>query len=501
MLRDAIVIGTGFGGITAAALLAKEGYDVLTLEAANELGGCASKFDRKGYRFSAGATVGMGFEEDGMLRMLFDELGAPIPPMRKVDEIMNVYLPDRRLTYFSEKEAWYREVIKKFDQNPDGIHAFFEDVFKVSMVLQNFVKKRAIFPPSTASEYLYLLRSIDFNFLGLTTYLTQSVEDRLSKFGLTNNQPFMAFINGQLMDSVQTTAKFTPSLLGYMALSIFHQGAFYVEGGLASIIHALADNYRASGGELRLRHQVVSVAKHGDIWTVMTKRGQVFRTRKLIMNVPIHNVFSLLEPELHSSLPIKEQKEKDRKAWGAFTLYIGAADASFMQPQISSIPFHQFISSYESPLSEGNQFLFSMSQEGDTKFAPMGKRSITISTHTNVDKWWDREKYESRKEEYMERILDSINNRFPGFSSKIDIKMAGTPVTFKRYTQRAEGKVGGYIPSGKYSLLKSYSPNSRVEGLWFCGDTVFPGAGSLGSSLSGWIVADAIMGKHPSNGM
>ncbi|NMH73271.1 FAD-dependent oxidoreductase [Bacillus sp. RO2] len=500
MLKDAIVIGTGFGGITAAALLAKAGYDVLTLEAASELGGCASKFDRGGYRFSAGATVGMGFEEGGMLKRLFEELDAPIPPMRKLNEIMNVYLPDRTVTYFSEKERWFKEVMDKFECDQDRIHAFFEEVFTVAEILQKFVEKRAIFPPVTVSEFFVLLSSLDVKFLGLAPYLTQSVQDRLSKYGLTKNNPFMTFINGQLMDSVQTTATSSPSLLGYMALSIFHKGAFYVEGGLASIIHALAENYRTSGGELRLRHKVVSIAKQGEVWTVMTKRGQVFKTKQVIMNAPIHNAFSLLEPELLNDLPIKEEKEKQKNAWGAFTLYIGA-EPSFLVPETRSIPFHQFISSYESPLSEGNQFLFSMSQEGDTKFAPMGKRSITISTHTNVDKWWDREKYESRKEEYMEKIIESIDKKFSSFSSKINIKMAGTPVTFKRYTQRADGKVGGYIPSGKYSLLKSYSPNSRVDGLWFCGDTVFPGAGSLGSSLSGWMVADAIRGKHPSNGM
>ena len=500
MLKDAIVIGTGFGGITAAALLAKAGYDVLTLEAASELGGCASKFDREGYRFSAGATVGMGFEEGGMFTRLFEDLGVPLPPMKKLDEIMNVYLPDRTVTYFSEKERWYKEVANKFDSNQQRIIAFFEEVFKVSTVLQKFVEKRAIFPPSTASEIFALLKSVDVNLLGLTPYLTQSVRDRLAKFGLTNNEPFMAFVNGQLMDSVQTTAPFSPSLLGYMALSIFHNGAFYVEGGLASIIHALAESYRASGGEMRLRHKVVSIAKQGDVWTVMTKRGEVFRTKKVIMNAPIHNIFSLLEPELHHSLSIKEQQEKKKDAWGAFTLYIGA-DSSFMMPESNSIPFHQFISSYEFPLSEGNQFLFSMSQEGDNLFAPTGKTSITISTHTKIDNWWERETYESRKEEYMERIIDSIDQRFPGFSSSINVKMPGTPVTFKRYTQRENGKVGGYIPSGKYSLLKSYSPNSGVEGLWFCGDTVFPGAGSLGSSLSGWMVADAIKGKYPVQGI
>lgn len=435
-----------------------------------------------------------------MLKRLFDELDAPIPPMKRLDEIMKVYLPDRTITYFSEKEKWYKEVTDKFDKDQDRILAFFEEVFKVAEVLQRFVEKRAVFPPSTITEYFTLLSNINMSLLGLTPYLTQSVQDRLSKFGLTTNKPFMAFFNGQLMDSVQSTAKYSPSLLGYMALSIFHKGAFYVEGGLASIIQALAGNYRASGGELRLRHKVVSIAKHGVVWTVVTKRGQVFRTKQVILNAPIHNIFTLMEPELHQRLPIKEHKEKQKEAWGAFTLYIGA-NPSFMMPEASSIPFHQFISSFESPLSEGNQFLFSMSQEGDTKFAPSGKRSITISTHTNVDKWWDRGTYENRKEAYMEKIIGSIDRKFPTFSSNIVVKMAGTPVTFKRYTQRAYGKVGGYIPKSKYSLFKSYSPNSRVGGLWFCGDTVFPGAGSLGSSLSGWMVADAITGKNPGQGM
>lgn len=188
MLKDAIVIGTGFGGMTAAALLAKAGYDVLTLEAANELGGCASKFDRDGFRFSAGATVGMGFEEDGMLKRLFEELNAPIPPMNKLNEIMNVYLPDRTVTYFSDKERWYKEVASKFEQDQERILSFFEEVFKVSNVLQNFVEKRAIFPPSTVSEYFRLLKSMNVKLLGLAPYLTQSVQDRLSKYGLTKKK-------------------------------------------------------------------------------------------------------------------------------------------------------------------------------------------------------------------------------------------------------------------------------------------------------------------------
>jgi phytoene dehydrogenase-like protein len=89
-----------------------------------------------------------------------------------------------------------------------------------------------------------------------------------------------------------------------------------------------------------------------------------------------------------------------------------------------------------------------------------------------------------------ERILQRVHDTFP--LTNIHVWLIGTPVTFSRFTHRALGKVGGYIPNGALSLLSTYSPKTNVEGLWLCGDTVFPGAGSISCALSGWIVADAI---------
>lgn len=93
ILYDVIIIGTGFGGITASALLAKKGYRTLTFEAANELGGCAGKFERQSFRFQAGATLGMGFEENGVFSKLFHELDISPLPVHLLDTIMDVHFP------------------------------------------------------------------------------------------------------------------------------------------------------------------------------------------------------------------------------------------------------------------------------------------------------------------------------------------------------------------------------------------------------------------------
>ena len=493
-MYDVIVVGTGFGGMTAAALLAKKGHRVLTLEAANELGGSAGKFDRQGYRFAAGATVGMGFEEGGLLADLFHKLDRNLPPMKKLDTIMNVYLPDRHVTYFAEKDRWYQEADLKFEKSIK-IKAFFEEVFSVADKLYHFVEKKVVFPPATVKEWMNLLGAIDWTTASLAPYLHQSVYHRLKKYDLHNDKAFMAFLNGQLMDSVQTTAEYSPSLLGYMALSVFHRGAFYVNGGLASVIEALAISYEENGGELKKRSKVTSLKKKGNHWTVETRRGDTYEAKQLVLNAPIHNVFSLLGEEELVRLSIKQEKEAQQKSWGAFTLYVGAKEG-FLDGKTYSTPFHQFIGSYDQPLSEGNQFLFSVSSPGDSIFAQEGKRAITISTHTEAEQWWNREDYDQLKKQFVDRIVSTIDKRFTTFQAHTEVLLPGTPVTFHRFTQRKQGLVGGYVPTSPYSLFKAYSPNSRIDGLWFCGDTVFPGAGSLGSSLSGWTVANEINQRH-----
>ncbi|TCP58118.1 C-3',4' desaturase CrtD [Tumebacillus sp. BK434] len=486
-VRDVIVVGAGFGGLSAGALLAKRGLDVLLLESSNELGGCAGKFDRGGYRFAVGATLGMGFEAGGTLAELYQELGLPLPQMKLLPIIMDVHLPDLDIRYYQAKVRWYEELERQFPQEHQQMILFYEELIAVAEQFQKIIARKPMFPPVDWRGYKQVLGMANLENAKLMPYMLQTVQDRLKKYGLAEHRQFVAFLNGQLIDAVQTTVAGCPAFLGYIALNVFHRGAFYIYGGLATVAEDLAGSIRTHGGTVQLRSRVQQIAKRGDGWEVTTAKGQRYHAKQVVLNNSIHNLHGLFDADLGRKLRVREDEERSRPAWGAYALYLGCRDVF-----ASEALFHQFIEQYEAPLTEGNQFLVSLSATDDRLRAAEGKRALTISTHTALDRWWERSRYDELKASYTERIMTSLERKFPQVRAAVDMSLPATPVTFQRYVLRERGKVGGYIPSGKFSWMSSYSPLSGLEGMWLCGDTVFPGAGTLGTALSGWIVADRI---------
>nr|MCU0769293.1 FAD-dependent oxidoreductase [Burkholderiaceae bacterium] len=63
---DVVVIGSGIGGLAAAAALARDGKRVLLLERHSQFGGLTQTFERQGYRFNVGVHyIGGAGETDG----------------------------------------------------------------------------------------------------------------------------------------------------------------------------------------------------------------------------------------------------------------------------------------------------------------------------------------------------------------------------------------------------------------------------------------------------
>lgn len=490
MVYDVAIVGAGFGGLAAAADLSKKGMRVGVFEASNELGGSAGKFERSGYRFQSGATIGMGFEEGGVFDRLFQDLNIEKPSMQLLETIMDIHMPDRTIHYYRERHRWYQEIERKFPDQPSNIKAFYDEVFKVGTMVERLTERLPVFPPRTIQDFTHMFQLVNRHSIQLFPFLNQTVEDRLKKYGLQNHSLFRTFLNGELMDSVQTTVEYCPAFLGCAALQTFHKGAYAVHGGLASVAELLANFIRSSGNEILLRHPIHKVDKKERLFQLHTKRKKVFQAKQVILNNSAHNFHDTVSKDLGEQSYMKSFKEKEREAWGAFIIHAGVESDIFDK---TDVLYHQFIDpEHPEDLHEGGQFLMSLSDPMDKSMAPDGKRSLTISTHTKIHPWWETEQYEADKEEMKERLLGTVNHYFPGFQERLDLILPGTPVTFQKWLRRNSGKVGGYAPRGKYSWMNSYSIRTGIPDLYQCGDTVFPGAGTLGVTLSGLIAAKEI---------
>ncbi|WP_281888854.1 NAD(P)/FAD-dependent oxidoreductase [Paenibacillus sp. YYML68] len=527
---DVAVIGAGFGGLATAAVLAAKGLHVVVCEGSSELGGCAGKFEREGYRFSVGATYGMGFERGGLFDRLYRELKLPNPPLRSQSVIMDVHLPDRITRYYRFKDDWFKEIKRVFPEQSQAIVDFYTEVLGCSSMLEGMAEHRPLLPPKRIDDVRRFMRMLSPRLVSAAPLLLQTVEQRLRRFGLAGNKPFVHFLNGQLIDSVQTTADRCPALLGYTALNVFHRGAYYVEGGLARIAEDLAGAVRERGGEVKLRTRIRSLKRIGSGWLLESARGDQVLARHVVVNNSHRHLNNLLEAggkgedSAAKQAPIemaraaasssstyvqKQYAQEDvgdemghsngalrveSEAWGAFALYMGckltAADSNPIRE--AEVLYHQVISSYDEPMTEGNQLLLSFSHELDAGRAPAGRTAVTASTHTEAKMWWDRSRYEALKNAYTERMLASCERALPGFRSTVELLLPATPVTFKRYTQRELGYVGGPAPSRASDVLRMASPYTDTEGLWVCGDHVYPGAGTLGTAMSGWMVAERL---------
>jgi phytoene dehydrogenase-like protein len=159
---------------------------------------------------------------------------------------------------------------------------------------------------------------------------------------------------------------------------------------------------------------------------------------------------------------------------------------------------HQVIARYDAALGEANSVFISAHPADDPTRAPPGQRALTVSTHTDAERWWrlrseDPGRYRAEKAVIADRMLNAVALALPGIRRHIRYQQIGTPISFWRYTQRHHGMVGG-LPQRPWSsgLFSLGSRAAGVAGLWLVGDSTFPGQSTAAVTQSGIRVYKAI---------
>jgi len=475
MKRQVVVVGSGFGALTCAALLARKGLSVTVLEQNYLPGGCTSSYWRKGFVFEAGATTVVGMDEHMPLKQVSDATGIQFP-LRKLEMPMVVHLKNGQvLRRYQNLNEWIEEVARIF---PGNQRAFWKRAYDVSQFVWSRSGRYRAFPPSKWTDAKHLVANFsiaDLKYAPLSFVSTQQIMERYQ----VSLGAFDAFVDEQLLITAQNRRDEVNFLFGAAALCYTNYSNYYVDGGLINLVNPLIAYIEGKGGKVLLRTEVANISKSKNGYEVQTRKQGSFSADFLVSGIPLNNTKKVF-PEL--SIPEHKVMHSEQLN-GAFQMGIG-----FRSDQSFESLHHQI--HLEKPLSftQSKSIFLSLSHEQDrTRSDAPGHRVASISTHVPdpAHTWLDGGLLE-------QEVLDVLEQR--GFLEKKDVvyQHSSTPKSWHKWTKRAMGFVGGYP---QYMHIKPWQmQDARLDGdkAYICGDTAYPGQGIPGTALSGIIASEKL---------
>jgi C-3',4' desaturase CrtD len=489
--------------LTAGALLAKRGYEVIIFDRAIVPGGCASTFKRQGFTFDVGATQVAGLEPGGIHHRIFSELKIDLPPATPCDPACAVFLPGETtpINVWRDPVRWQAERQHQFPGS-EPFWQFLQQLFNASWEFQS---RDPILPPRNLWDLGQLVGALRLDTLITVPFTLSTVGDALKWFGLHRDKRLQTFLDLQLKLYSQVTAAETALLYAATALGVSQtpQGLYHLEGSMQVLSDRLVASLERDGGKLLMRHTVESIQCDNDRATGVTIRNQktgeawTETAAEVVANVTAQDLVRLLGNVAPKSNPLpllsldsyRSRVKNLPQASGAFVVYLGVKDAAI---PAGCPPHLQFLYDYEGIIGENNSLFVSVSHPGDDR-APTGQATIIASSFVDPNRWYgEGVDYAALKAEYTATAIAKLGKYFDLSPEHIIVTEVGTPRTFERYTGRDRGIVGGIGQRVSTFGPFGFATRTPVTGLWMVGDSTHPGEGTAGVSYSALTVVRQI---------
>lgn len=465
---DAIVVGAGNGGLTAAATLAQRGAKVLLLERHNIPGGCATSFCRGRFEFeiSLHQLSGMGTPEfPGPLRSMLNSLGVldklEFVEMSDLYRIINPEGLD--LVLPANKAGTLDALIKRFPHEKDAIERFFDLVYKFFNEVINAFYMR---DPQTSPEKYPLY--FKYAFRDSQSILDEFFKDPLLKLAVGVYWTYMG-----LPPRLLAFTDYAALLFAYLEFKPYH-----LKGGSQALSNALVDTILAGGGHVRFNCPVKKIlVRDGAVQGVLTDKGDEITSRFVVSNASAIATFVELIDREHLPEQMLDEIRGAKVSTSFFTIYAGLnctpekagiAETTNFICDTTDLDRDFYVS--KTLNCDESSMILSCYDISDPDFSPAGACQVAIVTMKYAEPWLrvPPAQYAAEKYRCAEQMLSRAERSFPGFRSHIEEIEVATPLTHMRYLAHPGGSPYGFDQHIKDSSMFR-SPKPPIKGLYCAG--------------------------------
>lgn len=490
---DIVVIGSGIGGLTAAALLQERGFSTITLEKNAVPGGSCSSFKRAGYTFDAGASVFYGFSDNdryGTLNLhdrIFRKLGIEVPVIPDPVQI-HYHLPDAvDIPVYYHKEKFLSGLIERFPREERGIRAFYRELESVHEILSSL-------PAGSLEDPVHILSVAGDHpskvfALALKTFRSMGKTAR----HYVSDKTLLRFFDMEAYSWAVQDALATPLVNAGICLADRHLGGIhYPVGGSGAIPEALCGGIRKFGGKVLFNTEVSEIlVTNGKAEGVRLSNGEVITARAVISNATVWDTCNRLLKD--TRYRISDDRYHMAPSW--FQMFLGV-DASIIPDDFNV--HHIFVDDWKGYSMPGGTIYLSIPSFLDPTVAPAGKHVFHAFVTDEKNRWKNlqlrKSAYVDAKKAYAATLLKRIEKLLPGLRDAVELEILATPLTHERYLNRYNGTYGAQLFAGQNVLQKPQN-RTAVRNLFAAGDSTFPGQGVIAVTYSGVSCASCIARK------
>jgi phytoene desaturase len=481
-----VVVGGGFGGLSAACYLADAGADVRLLEKNEQLGGRASRLEKDGFTFDMGPSW---YLMPDVFERFFDHFGkhpSDYYDLEPLDPHYRIFFKDGDSCEARGDHEYMRGLFESYE--PGAGEAFDEYLETSQRHYETAMEKFVYEDRSQLRDWIDpdVMRAAP---IGLR--LIGSMQSHVENY----------FDHPKLQQIMQYTLVFlggaphnTPALYNIMSHVDFNLGVYYPEGGLGGVVDGIVDLGEELGVTYETDSEVTGIARSYDGFVVETA-DEVFRPDRVVVNADYAHAERELLPE-HERQYDDGYWESRTYAPSAFLIYLGVegdvedlAHHTLVLPTDWDDHFEQIFDVPGWP--EDPAYYVCVPSKTDDSVAPEGHSNLFVLVPLAPG----LPDGQRRRDQYRDRILaDLAEHTGVDLRDRIVVEEQFSVSDFTERYNATQGTALGLAHTLRQTaLLRPSNRSSAVDGLYFTGSFTTPGVGVPMCLISGEHTANALI--------